>query len=863
MKKYIVLVMLIVSICLISGCKKKMVSITLNPKGGTLETEEVIFQVEKKSTFDFPIPVKPGYRFKGWKNVRGEIFDSSTKITEDVELYAVWEDAIYTITYDLQDDEKILPLEEYTLDIIIDDFIKDYNVYSKIVVTKDKFYSEATASLFTDNGMFTNATMLEKWNWLLVYIKNVSPSYVATELQKGLTNNLDNFNEKYILQELDGFVNQKSSTVYSKSKPSANYGDETVINKYRSILNSVYVEPKTTYEYGDSFKLGKPVKAGNYNFIGWSCNGKMIKEITEETYGDLVLTPVWDGEYYQIDFNLNGGKFESYFELYKESNNIITLPTPKKSGQVFMGWFDEEGNRYYSLEPGTTGNMSLKAKWGSGYCYVYYFNYKNELIEKIELEKGQVAPVKSAGEYEGNNLEWYDNDHIYDFSTPVQEDLYLYAKWEFIEDIIKEMFPEDIYQGLNVIEEYTYNNQEVSIFWLSSSFFIDVYLGTVRMPSTNAEVEIEGEFTMGNQIMTHSFKIQLEPATFPSLKGKQVAFGYFVNGLLNYDENDVLGTLDVLIHGFARVTSTFSLDLSEVKGSMKSILGVRSKGVRVLLCTGAYGAAAKVYSDAASTESGRKTLARNLVQAVVEYGYDGIDIDWEYPGYETGRKTEVDRANYTLLIEEIYNQLKAVNKDYLLTAAIPGGADGYRRYDLKSLNKYFDYIQLMTYDLQNSSQVTHHTPLLYDSKSTVYGSVSTTVNTFKNEGISPNKLVVGIAFYGRVYTLNKAPETVDQVLGWKSIKESGNHIPYTDIYRYYITQAESDPAIHVLYDSVAKAPYIYVETSKTVISYDDPQSVKDKCEYAIENNLGGVMFWEYWEDRTGQLLQAIKEGMNR
>ena len=104
MKKYFVLIMLLVSACLISGCKKKMVSIELNLKGGTLETEELIYQVEKKSTFDFPIPVKPGYRFTGWKTASGELVDSSTKIKEDLVLYATWEDAIYTITYSLQED---------------------------------------------------------------------------------------------------------------------------------------------------------------------------------------------------------------------------------------------------------------------------------------------------------------------------------------------------------------------------------------------------------------------------------------------------------------------------------------------------------------------------------------------------------------------------------------------------------------------------------------------------------------------------------------------------------------------------------------------------------------------------------------
>lgn len=859
MKKYIIIIIMVFTLCLVS-CKEKTVSVTLNLDGGTLN-EPLEFTVKEKGTYDLPTPEKPGYRFVGWFTKTKQQYDKNTKFTEDVRLYAKWEEATYTITYNLSDDEKLYTLDDYTYENVVNNFLKDYGLFSKLAINKENFYKLATKPLFTDNGMFTDEKMVEKWNWFLVYIKSCSASYVSREIEKGLLGSSETINEKYIFQEIHGFLNKTKATNYSKTNPSANYADETVINGYKNILEQVYIQDPTEYKLGEEHNLNIPIKEGQYNFIGWSCNGKIIDSITEDMYGDLVLTPVWEGPYYEIEFNLNGGQFKEYFNIYQGSDNELELPTPVKSGLVFMGWFDEEGTRYYSLAPNTTGNLSLTAKWGKGYCYVSYYNYDNTLIEKVEVEIGKPTPYKPLGEYAGLQLEWFNNDNIYDFNQPVNNNMELFARWAAIEEIIDKMYPENITDGLNIISEYTVEGKKIEIFWESASNFINVYSGEVRRPSANIDVKIQGEFSIGNEVMYHSFTIPLEPIVFESLEGKQVSFGYFANYLTNFDENDVVGTVDVIINGFARVTSSYSIDMSEIRGSLNKLLAVREKGVRVLLCTGAYGAACKVYSDAASTEEGRKILARNLVAKVVEFGFDGIDIDWEYPGYETGRSVEVDRVNYTLLMQEIRDQLDEVNPNYLLTAAIPGGSDGWRRYELKKLNKIFDYIQLMTYDLQSSSKVSHHTPLLYNDVSTVYGSVSTTIQIFTREGVSANKLVVGIAFYGRVYELSTAPTDLKDLLGWKYIKKVGDHLTYSDIYKYYIAKAPEDPTIHVLYDEIAKAPYIYDEDAKLFISYDDPTSVLAKCNYAKENNLGGVMFWEYYEDNTKQLLGAIKQGM--
>src|SRR5205823_5679300 len=86
------------------------------------------------------------------------------------------------------------------------------------------------------------------------------------------------------------------------------------------------------------------------------------------------------------------------------------------------------------------------------------------------------------------------------------------------------------------------------------------------------------------------------------------------------------------------------------------------------------------FSDAALTEKSRSKLAKSCVAFMLRYGFDGVDIDWEYPGGGglPGNKSRVeDRQNFTLLLAELRRQLdeqgKGDKKHYLLTIAAPCG----------------------------------------------------------------------------------------------------------------------------------------------------------------------------------------------
>ena len=130
-----------------------------------------------------------------------------------------------------------------------------------------------------------------------------------------------------------------------------------------------------------------------------------------------------------------------------------------------------------------------------------------------------------------------------------------------------------------------------------------------------------------------------------------------------------------------------------------------------------------------------------------------------------------------------------------------------------------------------------------------YGfSVQYGIDRFVSMGFDKNKIVAGMAFYGKYYTKAVA-------LGVDA--KFGKNIHYTTIKENYLSNSD-----YVEYwDDVAKASYLFNKSTGEFISYDSVRSIKEKCNYSKTSGIMGVMFWDYSEDITGDLMKAINEGM--
>ena len=251
------------------------------------------------------------------------------------------------------------------------------------------------------------------------------------------------------------------------------------------------------------------------------------------------------------------------------------------------------------------------------------------------------------------------------------------------------------------------------------------------------------------------------------------------------------------------------------------------------------------------------TLATNIVNAINTYHFDGVDIDWEFPG--TGQDVW-----FTELVRVVREKVKENNPNHLVTAAIGGGMWQPAHYDLTNSAQYLDYINVMCYDMVQSGgsyqnglyrTTSFHNPTHSVGRTyTTSCSIDESVKIFKNTYNVPySKLLVGVPFYGV-----KQTRSYDEEKGtWSSWAKSAT-INYSTL-----KSLKDNASYTYAFDENAKVPYIVKNDGTEFYSYDDPTSIGYKCEYIIDNELAGIMYWQNGADTTGDLVRAIKDGLNK
>lgn len=265
------------------------------------------------------------------------------------------------------------------------------------------------------------------------------------------------------------------------------------------------------------------------------------------------------------------------------------------------------------------------------------------------------------------------------------------------------------------------------------------------------------------------------------------------------------------------------------------------------------------FSEAASTEEGRTKFSTTAAELVKNCKLDGIDIDWEYPCIDVAgiAASPDDKANFTLLLAAIRKELDKITDRHCLVT-IAGGGGGYytRCTNLAEAVKYLDYVQLMSYDLRGgfTVQTGHHTSLYANAADLSSACTKRGVEAYLEAGVPREKLVIGAAFYSRLWTgvpdvnhglMQMAESTGGYGPDFAQLKE--NYIDKNGYTRYW--------------DDEAKAPYLF--NGDTFISYDDEQSIAEKIKYLKAEGLGGIMYWEYKCDSTHTLMRALAKGMGK
>ena len=267
----------------------------------------------------------------------------------------------------------------------------------------------------------------------------------------------------------------------------------------------------------------------------------------------------------------------------------------------------------------------------------------------------------------------------------------------------------------------------------------------------------------------------------------------------------------------------------------------------------------------------RANFVKNLMDMVEKHNFDGIDIDWE----TVSTSVKVIASQLNALMKELREEMTKRQDDggtpYFLSAAVPASSWGTTsdRFDFVTLNKYVDYINLMSYDLNNGTKTSHLSPLYTSSNDGGYGfGCSYGINRLVSLGLSRNKIIIGSAGYGKAYkvtgtsTNTKYPYlgvagTLTKISGIDGSFASGTlygsailSLIKTGKYTSYTEYNNSGQPV---------ASYLYSSTDKIFVTYDSPEIIKAKYQYAASMNGVGIMCWCYSEDTSDSDVNAIYE----
>jgi chitinase len=256
------------------------------------------------------------------------------------------------------------------------------------------------------------------------------------------------------------------------------------------------------------------------------------------------------------------------------------------------------------------------------------------------------------------------------------------------------------------------------------------------------------------------------------------------------------------------------------------------------------------FSAMAASPAARAEFIRGLTVWFDQYGYDGINIDWEYP------QTAADKANLTSLIKELRAAFDKYPKPKELDLVCHGSLWYAGWIDYPAILQSVDYFYYMAYDFSGnwpfSLHAGHNAPL-YDQPDTLaarYGNVNRFLaNLTDSLRLPASKIVLGLPFYGRVF-YNAAL--------WATPREGGAAETYAKIVTDYI-QTNGYTRI---WDDQCKVPYLKKTSGAQIVSYDDSVSIRLKCEYILSKKLAGGFIWEITQDYSkdtdkAPLLEAV------
>lgn len=308
-------------------------------------------------------------------------------------------------------------------------------------------------------------------------------------------------------------------------------------------------------------------------------------------------------------------------------------------------------------------------------------------------------------------------------------------------------------------------------------------------------------------------------------------------------------------------------------GALPGIISAaEGEGVDVLASFGGWNNSQDGQFEAATaTPKKAEHLAQSMVDFMTEYGFDGVDVDWEYP------TTEQSAKQFTTLIKSLREKLTALGKEndeyYQLSAAVSTNHKMMGYINPRETSKLLDTVNVMSYDFNGAfNPETGHNAPLYANKLDKDQKLNTAAamdEYHRVYGVAKSKLLVGVPYYGRGWGGVKGNEIAAGLPGlfdagtatvqgkWDDEGEFTGTNPYS-----LLAQIEQDPGFVKYRDGESRVPYLFNQSTGVFYTYDDPASVQQKVDFILDEGYGGAIVWDISGDtadhRLGKIVAQVK-----
>ena len=284
--------------------------------------------------------------------------------------------------------------------------------------------------------------------------------------------------------------------------------------------------------------------------------------------------------------------------------------------------------------------------------------------------------------------------------------------------------------------------------------------------------------------------------------------------------------------------------------------------LRINLSIGGWGADG--FSDAASCKENRSIFVQSTLKLVNELNLNGVDIDWEFPvGPDWGQQIKSraeDKENYILLLKDLretFDKEEAnCKKHFCVTTAVPAWSWFLEKNDVQAAAQICDYLNLMCYDYYGPwSETTGFNASLFTNQNDPRAwSTDLCVKLYLQYGVSAEKIVLGVPTYG---------------FAWQGVPDNGTlglfQKPKAFLGNFDTTQLEQlySQGYEDFFDETAKQSYRYNKEKKIFATYPSRDFIKAAAAFTREQNLAGIMYWEYGHDMEAKVLQMINDEMKK